>query len=50
MPTWGWLLTVAAALTLGAAAGFGFAAWLIGKNAQDRQAALDERRRNAAAN
>jgi hypothetical protein len=53
MPTWGWALAVAAALLLGAALGFGFAAWLIGKNAQDAQAAAAahaDRQRRAAAN
>jgi hypothetical protein len=35
MPGWAWALAVAAAAIIGAAAGFTFAAWLIGAEMHD---------------
>jgi hypothetical protein len=39
MPTWGWAVTVAGGVVLGAVGGFAFAAWLIGMNLNDRRRA-----------
>ena len=44
MPGWGWALVVAGAFVVGAALGFGFAAWLIGMNERDQRAARDAAR------
>lgn len=44
MPGWAWGLTVAAAAIIGAAAGFTFAAWVIG--AEMRDLADNARRRH----
>ena len=47
MPVWGWVATVAVGVALGALAGFGFAAWLIGMNQRDELARWQQARDQA---